>query len=272
MRRLLDDAARHQGPAQTDGDAAENAFQRAEFHGVGDGMSLFALPGDGARPVGAAFAEQNQRQEDRVGVGGMDLHQFFDHQFVEAQIGMDDRPGNEGAVELVVENLLGQRAGGVGMDAQVEARVAGANRLQGAGQMQGGKGFHGADAEFAGAFADQPHGRAGLPLQHQHPPRVVEQHPSGGRQFQPASLAEKEFGAEFFLQLADAAGDVGLNRIQLARGGQDAAFFNDGLKGPEGDEFHGYISKKESCVLNKSFVQILYAVYRTVINSHGDCP
>lgn len=78
-----------------------------------------------------------------------------------------------------------------------------------------------------------------LAFEHQHPSRVVEQHLAGGGELQAAALAEKQFGAEFLFQSADTAGDVGLDRVQLARGGEDAAFFDDGLKGAEGDEFHG---------------------------------
>ncbi len=88
-----------------------------------DRVTEFALPGDGPGAVGAAFAEQDQRQQHRVGAGGMYLHQFLDDQFLEAQVGVDDRAGDEGAIELVVEHLLGQRAGGVGEDAHFQARM-----------------------------------------------------------------------------------------------------------------------------------------------------
>jgi len=83
MRRLRDDAPRHQRPAQADRHAAEDAFERAELHRVGLRVAQRALQGDGARAVGAALAEQDQRRQHRIGARGEDLHQFLDHQFFE---------------------------------------------------------------------------------------------------------------------------------------------------------------------------------------------
>ena len=140
---------------------------------------------------------------------------------------------------------------------QLQARMGGPHRFQGARQVQGGEGFHGADAQFADAFAHLAHGARRLPFQRQHAAGVVEQHAAGGGEFQTTPLAEEELGTQFFFQLADAAGDVGLHGVQLARGGQDAAFLDDGLEGAEGDQFHGFISIKERFVLDKSFVQII---------------
>ncbi len=220
-------------------------------------MALFALPGDGPCAVGAAFAEQDERQQDGIGTGGMHLDQFLDDQFFEAQVGVDDRAGDESAIELVVEHLLGQLGGGVREDAQFKPWMGGTHGLQGAGQVQGGEGFHGADAQFADAFAHLAHGARRLPFQRQHAAGVVEQHAAGGGEFQTTPLAEEKLGTQFLLQLADAAGDVGLHGVQLARGGQDAAFLDDGLEGAEGDQFHGVISIKERFVLDKSFVQII---------------
>jgi hypothetical protein len=75
-----------------------------------------------------------------------------------------------------------------------------------------------------------------LPLEKQHAARVVEQHAAGWRQFKAASLAEEEFGVQFLLEPADAAGYIGLDSVQLARRGEDAAFLDDGLEGAQGEE------------------------------------
>ncbi|MPN52623.1 hypothetical protein SDC9_200285 [bioreactor metagenome] len=47
-------------------------------------MALLALPGDCPGAIGAAFAEHDQRQHDRIGAGRVDLHQLLDDQFLEA--------------------------------------------------------------------------------------------------------------------------------------------------------------------------------------------
>ena len=256
MGRLFDDAARHQRPAEADRDAAEDALERAEFHRVGDRVAARPLPCDGAAAVGAALAEQDQRLDHRVAAPGADLDEFLDDQFDEIQFGMDHRAGDEGAVELVGQHAGGQRGAGVGLHARLEPRVRAAHRLQRRRQVQCGEGLHRADAQFADAFAGLADRGAGLPLEQQHAARVVEQHAAGRRQFQAASLAEEEFGAQFLLEPADAAGYIGLDGVQLARRGEDAAFLDDRLEGAQGEEFHNPFSIGERFVLNNSFVWI----------------
>ena len=65
MVRLLDHAPRHQRPAETYRDTTEDALKGTEFHGIGDGMALLALPRDGARAVGTTLAKKDERQHDR---------------------------------------------------------------------------------------------------------------------------------------------------------------------------------------------------------------
>jgi len=74
VTRLLDDPPRHQGPSQTDGNATENPVEGAEFHGLGDSVTAGALPGEGAGTIGAAFTEEDQGQQQGIGVGSMNEH------------------------------------------------------------------------------------------------------------------------------------------------------------------------------------------------------
>ena len=154
-------------------------------------------------------------------------------------------PATKAQSSLWSRIFSGQRARGVSAYAQFEARVTGAHRFEGARQVQGGEGFHGTDAQFAGAFAHLANGAGRLAFEHEHPPRVVEQHFARRSEFEAATLADEQFGAELFFEPPNASGDVRLHGVQLARGGEDATFFDDGLKSAEGDEFHGVISKKE---------------------------
>ena len=238
MHRLLDHPPRHQRPAQADRDTTEDAVERAELHHIRRRMADAALPGQRPRPVGAAFAKQNQGLLHRVAAGGMHLDQLLNHHFAEFKIGMNHRPGDEGTVELVVEHLVDQHRGRFGEYPQLHPRMLAAHGLQCRGQMQRGKGFHGTDTQLAGRLADLPDRGGRLLLQLQHPPRIVEQHPPRRCQFQPAALAQEEFGAQFLLQLADTTGDVGLHGIQFFRGRQNAAFLDHRLKGAQGNKLH----------------------------------
>ena len=66
-------------------------------------------------------------EHDRIGAGGVHLHQFLDDQLVKTQLGVNDRAGDKGAIEFVIEYLPSQGAGRVGENAQFEARMRGAD-------------------------------------------------------------------------------------------------------------------------------------------------
>jgi len=149
----------------------------------------------------------------------------------------------------VGEHVVHQRCAGVGPHAQFQRGVGGAQFAQRRWQVERGEGFHRTDAQFARLVAGLAHGSGGLAFEVQHAAGVVEQHASRGGQFDAAARAEEQFGTQFLLQPADAGGDVGLHGVELARGGEDAAFVDDGFEGTQGEEFHSAISKTELIVL-----------------------
>ncbi|CAI06873.1 hypothetical protein ebA1381 [Aromatoleum aromaticum EbN1] len=186
----------------------------------------------------ARYAQPDQRQRLRARAVGAHLHEFLDDKLVELKIGVLHRTGNERAVELVVEHLLGQRGTGVRLHPQFQRRMCGAHGLQRCGQVQRGESLHRADPQFPCALADLPHRCGRLAFEQQHPARVFEQHPPGRRELDPAPLAEKEFRSQLFLEPADAARDIRLYGVELARRSEDAALFDDGLESPQRDKFH----------------------------------
>ena len=60
---------------------------------------------------------------------------FFNHQLLEDEFGVIDRPGDKGAVQLVVNDLVGQGRTGVGRYAQFHARMLTAHGFERARQM-----------------------------------------------------------------------------------------------------------------------------------------
>ena len=139
----------------------------------------------------------------------------LDEYLVLLQLGVRDRPADEGAMEFVSEYLRNQSGGRVGGQRHVNLRVGERVRRENRRQPQCRRGFQGSDHEWAHRFAFVAHSAVGV-LQHvRDSVGVRQQSMSSVGQLNPATVSGKQRRAEFTLKLTYLPRDVGLNSVQF---------------------------------------------------------
>jgi len=120
-------------------------------------------------PVRATLAEHDDGEaavtQLRFGVAriaGADQHQLFTEHRLGQQVGVIDRPCDQGRVEPVRQHMLQQLGGGPGAHVQLHVGVRPVKTPEHGGQAHRGGGFHRADAQAAAHQAIVSHGRQGF--------------------------------------------------------------------------------------------------------------
>jgi hypothetical protein len=212
VRRLFDDASRHQRPAEADRDQPRilrGCRIPSRRPARAPGCAARRAPGHGRRN----FTKEDQRLLQRVVAGGMDLHQFLDSSSLNSSSG-GSPAGDKGAVELVLDHPVGEAGAGVG---EYPNSMPGAARtaFRARGRCSAAR------SPWRRCAVRRWPRRPGapprrLPFQHQQAAAVVEQDATAAPV--PARTPSgRRARHRVLIQPTDARGDVGLHGVQLAR-------------------------------------------------------